>query len=369
MNDLRHPRQDIHYWKCDRPAAFYGLKERPSERAPAELERMLTGALEKHFPGQTIELRSHGSQGNHVTFTAMIGGKETFIRIEDGPDGDDYMEIEAHLLRAVAPLGVPVPEMLGVDATRGDVPFAWQVLERVPHPDLNRHLKEGRLDLPLVAFEIGACVARWQAIRPLGYGPFDIAALRGEGALRGYHHSYADYFHTRLEEHFAFLTLAEFLSSQQCDDIRAVIAEHAALLELADGCLVHKDLALWNILGTPTDIAAVIDWDDAISGDPMDDVALLGCFHDGATIGRVLEGYATVRSLPTGHRSRFWLHLLRNMIFKAVIRVGAGYFERSSGFFLIGAGSSGADLRAFTLARIETALRGLQADADPAALL
>jgi hypothetical protein len=50
------------------------------------------------------------------------------------------------------------------------------------------------------------------------------------------------------------------------------------------------------------------------------------------------------------------------MIVKAVIRVGAGYFDRDSGFFLIGSGSSGADLRQFTQERIRLALNGLRAN-------
>jgi hypothetical protein len=48
---------------------------------------------------------------------------------------------------------------------------------------------------------------------------------------------------------------------------------------------------------------------------------------------------------------------------KAVIRVGAGYFERDSGFFLIGSGGSGAVLRRFTEARIDLAMRGLREEA------
>ena len=96
----------------------------------------------------------------------------------------------------------------------------------------------------------------------------------------------------------------------------------------------------------------------------MDDLSLLGCFHDGAILARALTGYTLVRPLPPEHRRRFWLHLLRNMIVKAVIRVGAGYFSRSDSFFLIGSGQSGADLKAFTRARIETALRGLNEKRD-----
>jgi len=145
-------------------------------------------------------------------------------------------------------------------------------------------------------------------------------------------------------------------------EIAAEIERHRALLAVERGCLVHKDLALWNILGSAAHVAAFIDWDDAISGDPMDDLSLLGCFHDGAILARALTGYTLVRPLPPEHRRRFWLHLLRNMIVKAVIRVGAGYFERGDGFYLVGAGRSGADLRAFTHARLAAALRGLRED-------
>ena len=362
---IPHPRADIYYWKCDRPAAFYGLSGRAPTHPSDELASTLAGALTRHF-GERIALRPSVGQGNHVTFAATIGGHETFIRVEDGPDGDDYMEVESHVLRAVARLGVPAPAVLHVDARRRDVPFAWQVLECIPFPDLNRHWKEGRLDLPRIAPEIGAHIARWQSLAlGAGYGPFSTELVRTAGELRGYHANYADYFHTRLDRHLAFLVEKKFLTRVQADDLQREIDTHAALLALPAACLVHKDLALWNILGTSDRIAAFIDFDDAVGGDPLDDISLLGCFHDGATIAGVLAGYATVRPLPADYRRRFWLHLLRNMIWKAVIRVGAGYFERTSGFFLVGAGASGADLHAFTLARIATALRGLHTDADP----
>ena len=56
------------------------------------------------------------------------------------------------------------------------------------------------------------------------------------------------------------------------------------------------------------------------------------------------------------------------MLVKAVIRVGAGYFERSDGFFLIGAGRSGGDLKQMTLDRLTLALRGLREDSDTSIL-
>ncbi len=357
------PRRAIYYWKCDRAAAFHGTEERASDDAMAA---PLLEALREHFPAVT--LRPAGGQGNHRTFFADIGGAAAFVRVEDGPERDDYIEVESCILAEVRALGLPAPRVLGVDASRQRVPFAWQVMECIAAPDLNQLHKQGRLDLPRCASEIGAAVARWQSITPPGFGPFDPAVLRSENRLHGFHARYADYFRLHLDRHLRFLVERGFLPEPEARAIESAIARHEALLALERGCLVHKDLALWNILGTETEITAFIDWDDAISGDPMDDLSLLGCFYDGSILARALAGYATVRPLPEEHRRRFWLHLLRNMIVKAVIRVGAGYFDRTDGFFLIGAGRSGSDLKAFTHSRLAAARRGLHEGLDIATL-
>jgi len=352
-----HPRREIYYWKCDRPAAFHGTTER-SEVFSGEAE--LASALATHFSGASLSLRPAGGQGNHRTYFAGIDGDERFVRIEDGPEGDDYLEVETAVLHTVRAFGLPAPIVFAVDATRQTVPFAWQVMERIAAPDLNHHHKQGRLDLPAVAEQIGAAVARWQRAPVQGFGPFDPELQRTEARLQGFHATYADYYHRRLSEHLAFLVDRAFLPLEQAREIERTIADHRELLAAAPGCLVHKDLALWNILGTPDRIAAFIDWDDAIAGDPLDDLSLLGCFYDGPVLARALAGYQKEAALPAEYRRRFWLHLLRNMLVKAVIRVGAGYFDRADGFYLIGTGSSGADLRTFTRARLHAALQGLR---------
>lgn len=354
-------RRDIYYWKCDRPAAFHGT----SGNAPRpEVQEELRMALSQRFPHAPVSLSPAGGQGNHVTFRAVLDGREAFIRVEDGPERDDNLEVESHVLGEVRALGLPAPRVLGVDAARTRVPFAWQALEMIAHPDLNEWHKRGSLDLAAIAPAIGAAVARWQSVMPRGFGPFDPALLRSEHQLAGCHSGYSDYFHLHLDRHLRFLDEHGFLSMDEMDAIVAEIERHRALLALERGCLVHKDLALWNILGSATEIAAFIDWDDAISGDPMDDLSLLGCFHDAQFLESALAGYQSIRPLPGEYRRRFWLHLLRNMIVKAVIRIGAGYFERDDRFFLIDAGGSGESLRRFTHERLALALRGLAADAD-----
>jgi aminoglycoside phosphotransferase (APT) family kinase protein len=369
MNALRHPRQDIYYWKCDRPVAFYGLQGPGSARLSGDIERLLRSVLAKQFPGLDVQLSPGSGQGNHLTFSGTLGDWPVFIRIEDGPERDDYMDVESHIIRMVGRRGVKTPLVIHSDATRTEVPFAWQVLERIPHPDLNAHQKAGTLNLMELAREVGQNVARWQAIKPNGFGPFDPAALRESGELRGFHARYDEYFFARLERHLDFLVEEAFLVRDRAEAFSRELESHRALLAETPGVLVHKDLALWNILGAPGKIVAFIDWDDAVSGDAMDDISSMACFHGGDVVGRILTGYAEVRPLPPEYRRHFWLHLLRNMITKAVIRVGAGYFKRTDGFFLIGAGSSGPGLREATEQRLDAAFDGLRNDSDPTTLL
>ncbi len=344
-------RRDIYYWKCDRPAAFHGTQTRGD--AGASVEQPLREALCSHFHTQAVDLSAGAGQGNHLTWNARVDGIPMFVRVENGPEKDGQLAIESSVINQVRGTGVITPRVHGFDATRTRVPFAWQALEKITSPDLNHWFKQGTLDIPRIAFDIGAAVATWQTLSFPGFGPLD-------GGLRGYHSTYAGYFHLRLDEHLSFLVNRGFLTASQRQDIATEVENHRSLLDLDTGCFVHKDLALWNILGGENHIAAFIDFDDSICGDPLDDLSLLACFHDTAFLTRAFEGYASARPLPSNHLRRFWLHLLRNMIVKSVIRVGAGYFDRDDGFFLITSGSSGSSLREMTLSRLALALNGLR---------
>lgn len=346
-------RRDAYSWKCDRPAAFHGTQARGTP--DATLTDAVAGELRRHFDAVSVTLSPGPGQGNHLTWLAHVDGRPLFIRVENGPEADGHLAVESVVMDRVRAVGVPTPRVFGCDVSRRRVPFAWQALERFDAPDLNHWFREGTLDRDGIALAIGRAVATWQAVAPEGFGVLD-------ARLAGAWPAYADFYHRRLDDHLDFLARHGLLSTTLRADIEAEIARHRGLLDLDRACLVHKDLALWNILGTADRIDAFIDFDDAVGGDPLDDLSLLGCFHDGPFLRQAFAGYASVRPLPAEHRRRFWMHLLRNMLVKGVIRVGAGYFDRDDSLFLIGRGGTGADLRRFTVARIERALRGLRDD-------
>ncbi len=354
-----NPRRSVYYWKCDRPAALHGVLRAPNPEEDERLRMRLAAYCEKIFHAP-IRVSAAVGEGIHRTFRLDARGKAYFIRVENGPEADAHLEMETRVMAAVAEAGVPVPRTIFCDVSRSQVPFSVQILEYFAEPDLNRSFQEGTLALTSVAREIGRAVGMWQGVRVEGFGPF--GKETGDGALIGFHASYAEYFHLRLEEHLHILRSGNFLTDTEAGMIRRGIAERGTLLDLVRGCLVHKDLALWNILGAEGRIAAFIDWEDAISGDPVDDLSLLACFHPTEVAQAAAQGYESVRPLPEDFVPRLWLHMLRNMIVKAVIRVGAGYFESGRRNFLVGAGRGGAAFRDFTRKKLLTALRGLLED-------
>lgn len=350
-------RTGIYYWKCDSPLSP-DAKRRQFFREKYEsqdMHRLAVRCVERWAGEPPARIVAAGCDGNHFAFTVTLRSGETvFLRGDDG-GGDDYMLAETAVTARAAARGVPTPATLfcTVDGSDGGVNF--QILECIPHPPLDRFHKNGTLQTGRIAGQLGECLRRLHSVTVDGFGFFDTVRLRADGALRGLCASYADYFHTRLDEHVAHLERSSFLTLRETADIRGIFRAHEGLLRLGCGSLVHRDAALWNVLGTPSEVKAVIDWDDCVAGEPADDPGMLLCFHAAAFMRPLLRAYAGGKEPDPGFMRNVWLHMLRNMLWKAKLRESLGYFDRGAGFFLNLPGES-ASLRETTLTRIRAAV-------------
>ncbi len=90
-----HPRGSIHYWKCDRPAAFHATGQgfrRDGHEGP------LVELLRERFPGRPIALRPADGQGNHITWCRMEGSSARLASAT----------MACHFARLSATLGVSI---------------------------------------------------------------------------------------------------------------------------------------------------------------------------------------------------------------------------------------------------------------------
>ncbi|GAB2605760.1 aminoglycoside phosphotransferase family protein [Spirosoma areae] len=353
-------RETIYYWKCDRQSVLQPFRNTTKGGQEVDINSSVSTVLNKVFGSVPYSFRPLNSQGNHITYMIQSAGETFLLRIENGPEGDKYMEIETLILDIVRSVGVPTPKVYEFDVSRRNAPFSYQIMEYIHAKDLNILWKNEKIDLKDFGFTIGSYIAKWQQIQPSGFGLFNQEILSIENSLIGLHRTYQDYFMLNWNKHLDYLLKSTFITKADHHEINYLVEVHMSSLQLAKGVLVHKDLALWNILGTESTVKSFIDWDDAISGDPTDDISLLACFHSSEFIDNVLMGYKFVKDLPENFLIRFWLHLLRNMIVKAVIRIHFGYFNRDQSFFLVGRGESGESLKSSTKRRIKLACEGLK---------
>ncbi len=350
-------RDNIYYWKCDNPtslaekqASYFQSKYDQPELA--DLVRSACTPALGAAPDQVTALRV---DGNHLAFAVVSGDQSWLFRADDGAGEDDYLLAEGALMALARAAGVPVPQVFCTDVSRRHCPWRFHLVEFCCEPSLNHLERSGTLDAAAIAADLGRLLRRLHSVPLARFGFIDTVQLAADGTVRGLDRRYADYFGKRLDEHLGYLVRHGLLSAVDGRRVESVLAAAAPLLELSQGVLVHRDAAYWNLLGTPTRITAVVDWDDAVSGDPADDLGMLYCFHGEDFMDRLLTAYLDGGPMPGPLRTRIWLHWLRNMLWKAKLRHALGYFQQGREFFLNAPAASGT-LRERTLTGLHRAL-------------
>ncbi len=352
-------RTDIYYWKCDNPTPVEQKRLYNDKYAAADIAGLVSDIAAAEFGEAPASVEAAGGQGNHYTYLLHYPDRTLFFRSDDGVAEDDYMEAENAVMKLVRAHGVPVPEVFASDASKSRFPIRYQILELLKGKSLNSFYDDGTLQTDTVARDLGRCMARIHDIKLDGFGFINTDELRRTGRMSGLDCSNGDYFHKRLDSHLKYLVDTGFLSQADCARVERLFAQHRGLLELDRGSLVHKDMALWNVIGEPGKVKAIIDWDDVVIDDPVDDISILMCFYDESFLKPFLAGYVEVRPLPDEYDVRVNLYLARNMLWKAVIRSFMGYFDMSGDFFLLGK-DDGATLKKQTYARLFGALDCLE---------
>ncbi len=348
-------RRDIYYWKCDCPLPLAERRVYNDKYAQADISEHVRAVARAFFATDSVKVRATGSAGNHYAYTIDVGAERVFFRADDGRMNDDYMLAESAVMRVLRDRGIPVPQVLAVDVSMNEVPFRYQILEWRPESCLNVFYQDGTLDTARVAYQLGEHLATIHSVSRPGFGFVDTDVLTEDGQIRGIDTSHSAYFLRNLDVHLGYLRDHGLLEAAVAQQIEDRLVAMAPLTELAEGGIVHRDIAFWNVLGDCDRITSIIDWDDVVIGDPADDFGILNCFYSADLIGHVKDGYRSVRALPKQLDTRMHLYTLRNMLWKAMVRHYMGYFEQTGDFFILNADNR-ASLRDFTLGKIETAL-------------
>lgn len=230
-----------------------------------------------------------------------------------------YMEIEKIITDKVATFAVPVNRIIHVDTSRKAYPFDYQIQEMLEGSDIEGHFHGVRADYDQLSFDLGRYVGMWGELKLDGFGRFD-------ENLRGTKSSMYEYIIVRLDEDIKFLVDAGVIDRKQADSIRNLFEMHKSVMNVKRGTLVEYDLADHNIMfdGEHT-ITGIFDWEAAVVGDPVLDLASAPTWKTFfPREAKMIEGYTSVRDLPSFFKEKMAIYRLRTMLWKMVYAIRAG---------------------------------------------
>ncbi len=228
------------------------------------------------------------------------------------------LALEARLAPVVVGGGVRAPAVFALDVDGGVLGAGFGVVERFVGATL-ASVDGDEAAVGAALRSLGTVLARLHAIVLEGHG-----ALLGAGdpaePLRGRWERWDDYLHCRLAEHVGACVDAGALSDAEAARVLAVIAGASGSPHRADR-LLHGDAGGTNVvLAADGTVGALTDWEDALVGDPLFDVASCAAFHPERRWPALFEGYYGTRALPAPLERPFWSYFLRIALARTVMR-------------------------------------------------
>ncbi len=233
--------------------------------------------------------------------------------------------------------GFPTPRIVHVDTSRAHCQYPFQVIEYSDGIPLRGASEETTRK---VLGQLGKALRQLHD-KPVG----DRFGRVGLGTVVEWDMFWWEGAH----EHIGFCSTHGLISDDQRLDAEREFDKERALLFYEYPRLLHADLSYDNILLDPAtkDLKAVIDWEDAVLGDPVFELAGLATFHPEARHASFLGAYYEDGERPDDFEYRFWIYYLRIALAKAVHRYRFGYTDAG------GEGRQSADGRiALALARL-----------------
>ncbi len=333
--DWIRQRKRIFYPKSDLPVSdvvLRGMRDRTFGELHMTPERV-AAAAEHALGSRPTGVHPLEHQGTfHRVFRLTGLGRTDRLILRANAANDILREftfyLDAWAGEALFKSGLPALAVPHVDLSRTIVPFDFQILEEGHGRPLDQ-FNDDEPRMRRLLRKLGRFVAQIHSISLPGYGLLDARPLASRaGSPRGMVNTWAEYILLNLAEHVEHCARAGDLTAAAAGAILAAFEQHGECLNVSGGVLLHGDLGSHNVLSDGDRVLGLIDWEDAVAGDPVYDVAFWATFHPPARHASFFSGYRDVRPLPDDFPIRFWLYFLRIAVAKAVHRRRFGYPDR-----------------------------------------
>ena len=279
------------------------------ETALAEATRrtpMIKAAVAALLECDRIDVAPCPAQGTfHLVHRVRSDSLPSLIVRSSRPDlidPDDTLRVEPEIAPYLARADLPCVRVRAVAVGADRVaPFDLAIQDLAPGRAL-RDEPETDCESPDLWYDLGRIMGRLHTIVGSGGGPVDVDPSATRERLRGLHPDWGTYLMLRLEDHVARCQEIGAITEDEGATILAVFRDHAEVWTDVPTRLLHGDPGNHNLFVQKGVIAALIDWEDALIGDPAFDVATWASFHPPRRHAAFFQGYG-----PAAEHDRFRL--------------------------------------------------------------
>jgi len=271
----------------------------------------------------------------HLLYHVFYDKQSFIIRLNRLPDQHiDYeFLIDQWAYSLLEKHGLLSAKIIDVDFSRNIIPTDYEIMTYIEGQQLSAFCdRETQYMDPVLLASIGEYVARVHQIKLSGFGPLKIESLIEKTIdSSGIFNSWDQYIFLRLNQHVHLCQNAGAIDTREARKIIELFASHAHFFNNISPVLLHGDLGNHNFISSDgTSIAALIDWEDCMSGDPVFDVAFWGTFFRDHMLDDFLVGYKKITTLSADFLTRYWLYYLRIALSKTVHRIRFNYKDHPS---------------------------------------
>lgn len=283
-------------------------------RVLGDRERAVAAFVARELGCEATRIVRLDAFATNVVYEVDADGRRLVVKASRMHDG---MRAEVWACERGAVAGCAAPAILGRGRLDTDDCLSAFIMSRVA-------------GVPIVAghpalSEVGAGLRRLHEVRLPGFGGLAEASWdeRGDFTLR--HSAWLGFLYgicgdvRRLADSYAVAARAAKAAAAAIDD-------HAAALAAVEvGSLCHGDLKTAHILVDAGRVAGVIDWGDAVVGDPLWDIARFAHRADAGSVSGLLEGYDPDRAMADEFAWRVPLYGALWMLVDAIVAHHLGH--------------------------------------------
>ena len=280
----------------------------PKDSALGDREREVAAFVASELGHEATRVVRVDAFATNVVYEVDADGRRFVVK---SSTMHDALRAEAWACARGADAGCPAPAILVLGRLASDPSMSALVMSRVA----GRPIVAGH---PALA-RVGGVLRRLHDVRLPGFGWLAEASWDALGDFSLIHRSWLDFLERILAD---TRSLADryALAAPVAEAAAEALDAHAdALAAVEVGSLCHGDLKAAHILVDGSRIAAVIDWGDAVVGDPLWDIARFAHRADAGSTARLLEGYDPDRATADELAWRIPLYGVLWMLVDAIV--------------------------------------------------